>query len=327
MCDYEEESDVLMQFNDLIDVVDDVDSIEKEKDGKPATVEDEPGYNSRKPRWWKNICGKATKSQKRSMDEIFKTHRLPNTLYGNFFNWEDIFPRGSDIWLELGFGRGENLLALAHRKRDEKIVIIGAEIHKPGVGTACQRMQHGIQNNSYWTEYVTYTPALDPSKEVSEETTTPDEGDSKPCDPELTETYRQPYKNLSIYPGDGVKLLPYIPTASLAAVLVTFPDPFPGEKQKQWRVIQTQTVLEIHRILRKSSSGLFFLATDHEGYNEWSHMVMETVNAKNKYFECRAPCPDRAEWMPAISRYEQKGWDEGRRTNLSCWLALPVSDD
>jgi tRNA G46 methylase TrmB len=108
-------------------------------------------------------------------------------------------------------------------------------------------------------------------------------------------------------------------------VLVTFPDPFPKEPQKEWRVVQTHTVLEIHRVLRES--GLFFLATDHDGYNDWSHTVMDEINAEKQFFQKLEPCPDRAEWLPAISTYEQKGWDEGRQTRLNCWQALPVPNE
>ena len=31
------------------------------------------------------------------------------------------------------------------------------------------------------------------------------------------------------------------------------------------------------------------------------------------------PVPNRREWLPAISHYEQKAWDDGRQTILSCW--------
>lgn len=34
------------------------------------------------------------------------------------------------------------------------------------------------------------------------------------------------------------------------------------------------------------------------------------------------PIPNRREWLPAVSRYEQKGWDEGRQTMLSCWRPI-----
>ena len=78
-------------------------------------------YNPKKPKWWKNLSGKATKGQKRAMEFVLSAHRLPIVPYGQFIKWDEIFPEGHDIWFELGFGCGENLLALAHRHRDEKV--------------------------------------------------------------------------------------------------------------------------------------------------------------------------------------------------------------
>eukprot|EP00980_Cylindrotheca_fusiformis_P005101 scaffold1083_cov114-Cylindrotheca_fusiformis.AAC.5 len=275
-------------------------------------------YNHRKPKWWKNVSGKPTKGQKRAMQEILITHRLPVVPYGEFIEWFDFFPKGNDIWLEIGFGQGENLLALAHRKRREAISFVGAEIHRPGIGTACRRMQEGIDNKKFWNEYETFSPVqvVDASVDACDIL---DDKSISSIDSERS----NPYKNLRLHTGDGVKLLPFIPPSSVAAVLVTFPDPFPKENQAQWRVVQTHTVLQVHRILRES--GTFFLATDHDGFNDWAHCVMESVNGETALFCKVEPCPDRLEWLPVVSKYEKKGWSEGRRTTLSCWRKVNTS--
>jgi tRNA (guanine-N7-)-methyltransferase len=270
-------------------------------------------YNSRKPKWWKSQCGKATKSQKLAMKEILEGHRSPRVPYGSFLDWGELYSQSKEIWLEVGFGRGENLLGLASRKPSD-ILLVGAEIHQPGVGTACQRMLEGIRNKAFWTEYVTYSPELDPYHDGSVKASH-SESDLRDLDSQ------EPYKNVRIFPGDGVKLLPYIPSSSLSVVLVTFPDPFAGKSEKKWRLIQTHTLVEIHRILK--TSGHLYLATDHDGYHEWSHSVMNQLNSESLKFSIMDPCPDRLYWLPVISRYEQKGWDEGRSTRLSCWQALP----
>ena len=282
------------------------------EDGHSVEKSTKQVYNSRKPKWWKNLGGKPTKSQKRAMNHIFETHRCPAVAYGTFLDMSAIFPSGNDIWLEIGFGRGENLLALAHRKKNERVCLIGAEIHKPGVGVACQRMQSGIENKKYYTDYVTYSPDRDPYHPTKEEP-------SNPSTP-IESVAENPYENVRIHPGDGVKLLPYIPASSLAAVLVTFPDPFPKADQSEWRLVQPHTLLEIHRILREG--GLFYLATDHDGYNEWCQTVMDGVNMEQQMFQRVEPCPDRLDWLPAISTYEQKGWNEGRKTRLNCWRKI-----
>ena len=270
-------------------------------------------YNSKKPKWWKNLSGNATKAQKRAMKSILETHRLPTVPYGEYLNWNEIFHEPNEIWLEIGFGTGDNLLALAHRKQKESISLVGAEIHKAGIGSLCRRMQEGMneKDGGYWSDYELFGGSVvgeekeDKEEEVKEREKVP----------------IHPYHNLRIYTGDGIKLLPYISSLSVAVVLITFPDPFPNAHHVQFRVIQIQTILEIHRILDESN-GRFFLATDHEGFYEWSHSVMDMVNREKRLFTLVDPCPERMEWLPAVSKYEKKGLEEGRQTRLSCWAKL-----
>jgi hypothetical protein len=110
-----------------------------------------PTYNSRKPKWWKYLAGRATKAQKRAIQDILDDRhlRLMDIPYGSMLDWDDVFPLNKTnnhgvheyicdpskqkthrrkVWLELGFGRGENLLALAHRYRnDRQFHLVGAE--------------------------------------------------------------------------------------------------------------------------------------------------------------------------------------------------------
>ena len=202
-----------------------------------------------------------------------------------------------------------------------------------------------------------YTPERDPysksgeTNEISPTTNsgevTHEENDNESRSSPMEE---DPYSNVRIYPGDGVKLFPYIPSNSLSAILVTFPDPFPQKGHEKWRLIQQQTLLDFHRIL-KPSTGKLFLATDDLNYHNWTHdrinqlnnnvdttpTISTTIDEEEDSnqqqrqddhhqiikFRLIEPCPDRLDWLPAISRYEQKGWDEGRETRLSCWEAMP----
>ena len=154
--------------------------------------------------------------------------------------------------------------------------------------------------------------------------------------------------------------MPKIPADTLAAILIPFPDPFEKEKDITYRLVQRRTLLECHRVLRKKHNnecddiydgGLLFLATDHDGYHDWCHRMIDDVNKSNVsnnntaiedsddgggetptinnktdtsslLFRLIEPCPDRSEWLPAVSRYERKGLEEGRSTKLSCWMAI-----
>jgi Putative methyltransferase len=250
------------------------------------------------------------------------------------------------------------LLALAHQYRNQpQFCLVGAEIHNPGIGVVCQRVQQAIEGNAlgsdsndtadespscsngsgYWSGYTLYSKSLDPF-----------EGDS-PIASSIRSSFNvrnpttcpPPYSNLRVHAGDGFKLLSKLPTNTLSAILITFPDPFPKEGEEQWRLIQVETLEQFHRVLRKragkyqavadetfvpslSPNGRFYLATDHFGYFRWVHNTMAGLNAEEVHFRLLEPCPDRMSWLPAISMYEQRGWDEGRRTHLACWEACKI---
>jgi tRNA G46 methylase TrmB len=376
------------------------------------------------------VDGRQTSQRQRQTCGGFCGLALPEVPYGQMLDWKkDVFPSQNDcnedddieqeldIWLELGFGRGENLLALLHQKSlhedDEErnrqqqhqqnrkpsrsvrpFRLVGSEIHSPGIGWLCQRIVQtwavydemtkmkssfhqtdGLAsaastdaaaacapaykiNDVYWADYTRYSPSIDPfATEIQKQnfqTTTSEHVSASRSDDPSVYSRRTPYVNLRIHGGDGHKLLSKIPDNSLAAVLVTFPDPFPKDDEKQWRLIQVQTLIEFHRILRPPSKnlsnndqnlttsksynvdstsrleksnippGVFYLATDHDGYDEWSHEIMSRVNntvSTRPLFE-EIPCPDRREFLPAVSTYEQKGWNEGRSTKVSCWRKL-----
>jgi len=282
-----------------------------------AQTTEPKGYKARKPRWWKALSGKATKGQRRSIAAM-KDYKLERPAYGDTIDWDAVFHGTSqgDVWLELGFGGGDNLLALAEKHLNTNFV--GADISQVGLGKIFTRMHHSVQRKRFWSGY---------SECTSEAHTTSSNDVAKLQDDRSDESFRQvevtdPYANLRVYSGDGVKLLPYLPTASVSTILVTFPDPFEGEHQKEYRLIQEHTLKELYRVLK--SNGRLFLATDHEGYHSYSHSVIDAMNNKSSdgMFRPVVPCPDRMEWLPVLSRYERKGWDEGRRTNLSCWQMI-----
>ena len=328
--------------------------------------------------------------------------RLPAVPYGSTLDWDSVFPAPPEsasgtreIWLELGFGRGENLQALlesrfrreaaaAAAKEDARpqtptrFCLVGAEVSGVGIGCLCKRIDRLRQqqqqqqslpepnrsgNAGESDDYVLYRPELDPYSEPSQNETGTNhhatrENDNPPTEEEPittecrggsspTERLGRYYGDrLRIHTGDGYKLLPKIPDGSLSAILITFPDPFPKESDVDYRLVQQQTLVECHRLLRNRDSGggshgRLFLATDHDGYHEWCHKTMAEANNNNNnngdggaddpqrqrgpLFRPVEPCPYRMGWLPAISRYEQKGWDEGRSTKLSCWEAVAPS--
>lgn len=258
-----------------------------------------------KPKWWKTLAGRrGTKAQRRAIAAM-ASHVLESIPFGASIDWENVFSSNkNEIWLEIGFGLGDNLLCNA--QIHPEIAMVGADLHSPGVGTVLRRMQQGQQQGRYWDEYSLYSQEKDPYSEKSE-----NDSAILRMPPRTNEPL---YCNVRIYLGNGIKLLQSVPSRSLSAVLLTFPDPWPSSSHSNHRFIQHSTAIDLHRVLR--NGGRFYLATDHEGYFSWCQSVMEKCQ---DLFTPVVPVPDRFSWLPAISKYEQKGWDEGRKTILACW--------
>jgi len=248
--------------------------------------------------------------------------------------------------LEIGFGSGDNLLTNAMHFPQRNY--IGAEIHQPGVGIVLGRMEKAVQDGRYWEEQTLWqkdgTGSGGDIDDNSDEVATSDQlldddgstaklssaapRSKQPPPPKI------PYDNVRIYPGDGMKLLQFLPTSSLNSIYLTHPDPWPKHGQSHWRVVQEETVREIGRVL-KPGVGCFYLATDADCFDEWTRMVFGAVKERMEGmsvadgerrqvggWEEVLPCPDRREWLPVVSRYEEKGMDEGRLTTVQCWRLL-----
>ena len=75
-------------------------------------------------------AGRMTGAQSRAMQELWPRYGLPGQ--GAPLDFAAVFARHAPVTLEIGFGNGDNLAALAgaHPERD----FIGVEVHPPGVG-------------------------------------------------------------------------------------------------------------------------------------------------------------------------------------------------
>lgn len=137
-----------------------------------------------------------------------------------WFDFPAIFGRDAPHTLEIGFGNGEVLLALAraHPERD----FLGIEVHRPGVGRL------------------------------------------------LLSLDAQQLTNVRVVCADAREVLARcVPDASLQAVLLYFPDPWPKKRHHKRRLIQPEFVALAARKL--SSGGQLQLATDWPDYA--AHML------------------------------------------------------
>lgn len=332
------QSGALVAFSELNDKVENMrkceplevdDSIEEQR---LETVKEKDGdceikYNGRKPRWWKQLSSysrRGSKAQQRAY-QTMQSHKLPAIKYGDMHDFDEIFKstKSKTIWLEVGCGQGDNLLANA--EFHPEIAIIGADVHKPSVGLSLLRIEKAIQDGKYWNGYNLYTPSKDPFIANDEEDRNISHAEAYVKSDQINHSDSQdaPYCNLRIFPGDGIKLLQYIPTSSLSVLMITFPDPFYKDRYKEHRVVQGHTILDIHRVLKPG--GRFHVATDHPVYHEWVTKLMEKTT--NLFIKLNDPSAHRTTWLPVISKYEQKGWDENRKTFLLSWEALKENGD
>ena len=74
--------------------------------------------------------GRITEAQQRALDSLWPRYGL--AFEPTFLDLDAVFGRHAPVTLEIGFGNGDNLeaLAIAHPERG----YLGVEVHRPGVG-------------------------------------------------------------------------------------------------------------------------------------------------------------------------------------------------
>lgn len=115
--------------------------------------------------------------------------------------------------------------------------------------------------------------------------------------------------NVRLFTDDALKLLVTLPDASIDAVYLLYPDPWPKTRHHKRRFVSPTTLRELARVIRPG--GTFFFATDIEDYANWTlaHIVREPrfVFSQTEPGSWHNPYPG---WQP--TRYEQKARREGR---------------
>jgi tRNA (guanine-N7-)-methyltransferase len=115
--------------------------------------------------------------------------------------------------------------------------------------------------------------------------------------------------NVRLFTDDALKLLLKLPDASLEAVYLLYPDPWPKSRHHKRRFVSPTTLGEIGRVLQKG--GAFRFATDIEDYANWT--LAHGLRTASLRFEPGAPGSwhrPYAGWE--ATRYERKARAEGR---------------
>ena len=94
-------------------------------------------------------AGRMTNSQQKGWNQVFPKHGFSVTE--SQFDWEDSYAVSGPRVVEIGFGMGDSLLAMAEQNPTYRY--LGLEVHKPGVGKLLAEVEkRGIENIKVFAE-------------------------------------------------------------------------------------------------------------------------------------------------------------------------------
>lgn len=94
-------------------------------------------------------AGRTTLGQEKALEEVWP--KLGLSVEGGMLDLATVFGRESDVVLEIGFGMGDSLIAMAQAAPEQDF--IGIEVHRPGVGRLLSRADElGLTNIRVFSE-------------------------------------------------------------------------------------------------------------------------------------------------------------------------------
>jgi tRNA (guanine-N7-)-methyltransferase len=113
--------------------------------------------------------------------------------------------------------------------------------------------------------------------------------------------------NLNVLRGDAVALLhTCVPEASLTAIRIFFPDPWPKRRHRKRRLVQPDFVALATSRLRVG--GTLHMATD---WDDYAVQMRAAADAEPRLENTASGWAPRPEWRP-ITKFEARARDEGR---------------
>ena len=231
---------------------------------------------SEKPKFFGRRKGRIIHKAKSFLLENFLPHILLDKTPQK--SLADCFGQAKQKYcLEIGFGDGDHLAALALRYPDTGF--IGVEVYRNGVAQLLSLLTGLKEGNPEMLQQ----PVCLAKGRVD---------------------------NVRIFDDDVRLLFSVLPDASFDKIYLLFPDPWPKTKHAPRRFINPENLKEIARLLKKG--GVLQVATDHPIYKKWT---LDTMHA-NPNFRWTAKCSDDwrnppADW--AETKYQRKAIREGRR--------------
>jgi tRNA (guanine-N7-)-methyltransferase len=121
---------------------------------------------------------------------------------------------------------------------------------------------------------------------------------------------REPLSNIRLYDDDAVRLLDWLPAASIAEIDLLYPDPWPKKKHWKRRFVSPVNLDRFARVLKPG--GLFRFASDIDTYVNWTLLHVTGHPGFGWEAASAADWRDSYEGWPG-TRYEAKALREGRR--------------
>lgn len=193
-----------------------------------------------------------TSSQRAAFETLWSRYGI--ALDAEVVDARAAFSRAAPLVLEIGFGMGDTLAAVA--AADTERNYLGIEVHRPGIGHLLARLE------------------------------------------------REQISNVRVINMDAVEVLEkHVVDASLEAVFVFFPDPWPKTRHHKRRLIQPPFVDLLARKLRVG--GVLHLATDWQHYAE---QMLATVSASSAFMNRagEGQYSPRPTYRP-LTKFERRG--------------------
>ena len=196
--------------------------------------------------------GRITRGQRTAFTRLMPRYGL-DPAHGAF-NFTSLFGRGARRTLEIGFGNGEALLALAHAYPEEDF--LGIEVHRPGIGRLLLALE------------------------------------------------AEQLHNVRVVCADAVDVLQRcVPDASLDAVLLFFPDPWPKKRHHKRRLVQAEFIALVAQKLK--SGGRLQLATD---WPDYAAQMLAVLNGSPAFANCAADGGYAPRPAPRpLTKFERRG--------------------
>lgn len=119
-----------------------------------------------------------------------------------------------------------------------------------------------------------------------------------------------PCGNLRVYDDDATRLLDWLPAASLDAIDLLYPDPWPKRKHWKRRFVSPVNLDRFARVMKPG--GAFRFASDIDTYVNWTLLAVARHSAFSWEAETAADWHTPYPGWPG-TRYEAKALGEGRR--------------